>query len=708
MKTMRRSIAALFLALTLLVPAWADGEPTARASSADAAAAAALQAGEAVSLRYALVENGKVTLSGGTGVYSRSENRALTPDILYGIGSVSKIYTTAAVMKLAEAGKLELDAPVVQYIPDFTMADERYRDITVRMLLNHSSGLMGTTSLNAFLFDDADSYATDHLLEALATQRLKADPGAYSVYCNDGFTLAEILVERVSGLDFTDFISREITSPLGLSSTFTPQDAFDRSRLARTYADKGPDALPTESIGIIGTGGIYATAEDLAQFGAGLTKLLSPESLAATAEAEYKKGLWPQDSEDSSLAYGLGWDSVACQPFARSGVQALVKGGDSLLYHAGLIVVPEYGLAAAVVSSGGSSGYNQQAAARLVIDALAERGVNIDETPQTLPAAKPASTPETLFNCAGLYGSSMNAVKIQFQEDGALKLTVPLAPKSPAQIFTYYDDGSFRDADGKISLRFVQETNGRTYIFQKAYAEIAGLGQLASADYAFEKLPENPLSDQVSAAWEARREKRYVALNEKFSSQTYALALPVTSLPVVDEAPGYLLSYQITDADHAKSIVNIPGSAGRDTLDVSLYRENDVEYASYGGMLAMDADAVETVYAGARSYCTIQDNGYARWYKVGGAAGKTMTVKPDGIGAFYVYNAAGLLVASSLTRGDTTAVLPVEGWIVFAGNPGARFHLTMSETAQQVPAPAAALPKTFRSLIPSLDDGGKI
>ena len=82
------------------------------------------------------------------------------------------------------------------------------------MLLNHSSGLQGSTLGNAFLFNDNDTYAHDTLLQQLSNQNLKADPGAFSVYCNDGFTLAEILVERVSGMSFTEFLHQNFTEPL--------------------------------------------------------------------------------------------------------------------------------------------------------------------------------------------------------------------------------------------------------------------------------------------------------------------------------------------------------------------------------------------------------------------------------------------------------------------------------------------------------------
>ena len=75
----------------------------------------------------------------------------------------AKTYTAAAVLKLVDEGKVELDAPVTAYLPDFTMADGRYTDITVRMLLNHSSGLPGSTIANGFLLNDPDTLAADTL-----------------------------------------------------------------------------------------------------------------------------------------------------------------------------------------------------------------------------------------------------------------------------------------------------------------------------------------------------------------------------------------------------------------------------------------------------------------------------------------------------------------------------------------------------------------
>ncbi|MEG2456174.1 MAG: serine hydrolase domain-containing protein, partial [Oscillospiraceae bacterium] len=275
------------LSLSLVSPAFAAEVPAplTREQSAQAAIETAAQYGGATSIQYALWEDGKITLTGRSGVYSQTENRALTDDILYGVGSVSKVYTTAAVMSLVDAGKLDLDKPVTTYLPDFKMADQRYQDITVGMLLNHSSGLMGSSTNGAFLFGDTDRTATKDLLNRLSTQRLKAAPGAFSVYCNDGFTLAELVVEAVSGQSFGDYLHEHILKPAGLTGTFIPADQFDTKRLAKTYDGDDTRALPQDTLGIVGTGGIYATASDLAAFGGALTttKLLTANSAKAMA-----------------------------------------------------------------------------------------------------------------------------------------------------------------------------------------------------------------------------------------------------------------------------------------------------------------------------------------------------------------------------------------------------------------------------------------
>lgn len=669
---------ALMLSLSLSVSAMAEETVASLEETAQSAAQGALTYGGADSVQYALWQDGKVVLTGSCGSYSRTENRALTDDILYGIGSVSKIYTTVAVMQLAEAGRVSLDAPVTRYLKDFKMADERYRQITVRMLLNHSSGLMGSHFENAMLFGDADPVAADSLLEQLSTQRLKADPGAYSVYCNDGFTLAELVVEAVTGMEFMDYVRTRILKPAGLENTFAPGDTFDTGRLAKTYRGADTRALPQDCLNLVGTGGIYATASDLAAFGGALigTKLLRQSSLNAMAAPEYDRGIWPDTDAPDALRYGLGWDAVEWLPFSQSGIQALVKGGDTLRYHAGLVVIPEYHMAAAVLSSGGASTYNEMTAAQMLAAALKARGVVLDESLPLLPEAAPAAMPAELTENAGYYGSTAAQYRVDVTDDGTLTMRVLTMPSVPAQAFTYCDDGTFRDTTGQAALRFVKEANGQLYLYQQAVGLLPGLGMMPTANYAAVKLPENDITPEVQAAWDRYLSTSFLPMGEKYSSQTYLSLADSTAQETAELVPGYVGASRIVDSTSALYELQIPGANGRDGQDIHVYEQSGTTWMDVNGALYMSAEGAPVLYTGPDSYSTVQENGYARWYRVGGNAGKSMTVRVPEDAGFWVYDTDGQVTASSVLWGDTRAELPQDGFVVFAGDPGARFHLS--------------------------------
>lgn len=677
---------ALVLSLSLSAPALAaqtDDTAPSLEETAVSNALAALEYGSATSVQYALWKDGEIILTGSSGVYSKSEDRVLTDDILYGIGSVSKIYTTVAVMQLAEQGHVSLDAPVTRYLPQFRMADPRYRDITVRMLLNHSSGLMGSGLAGAILFDDADDSAVDHLLETLSTQRLVADPGTYSVYCNDGFTLAQLIVEAVSGQDFMEYVRENILAPAGLESTFAPGDDFDTALLAKTYSANDPRPLPQDCLNAVGAGGLYASASDLAAFGGALTDstLLSASSRKAMAAPEYDRGVWPDDTLDL-LSYGLGWDCVSFFPFSQNGIQALVKGGDTLRYHAGLIVLPEHRMAAAVLSSGGSSAYNELAAARLLTEALRQDGVAVDETIPALPDAQAASMPAELTAFSGYYGSTTAQYRVDVSADGKLTLAYLNFPDLPAQVFSYYSDGTFRDANNLSLLSFVTESNGETYLYQKAFGALPGLGALPMSNYAAVRMPENQVSPEVQSAWDALSVTSFLPLTEPYTSQVY-LSLTESAAQVSQapqSVPGYVVSDRIVDTASARYELQLPGTGGRDGYDMTVREENGDTYLTAGASLYLaQEDAPELFTGSGWSYSTIQPDGYARWYRIGeDAAWTAMSVQVEGDGGFWVYNPEGYLTASSVLWDDTKAPLEEGGLVVFAGDAGSRFHLSFT------------------------------
>ncbi|MDK8183889.1 serine hydrolase domain-containing protein [Paenibacillus sp. UMB4589-SE434] len=682
-------ILAVVLTFTMLLPAGVMAESAATTVNYQSIQQLAAEKAEllvkamgTVSVQYALIDNGNIVVSGQTGLNDEGKKIPLTNETMYGIGSTSKMFATVAVMKLVEEGKIDLDKPLVQYIPEFKMKDERYKKITPRMLLNHSSGLRGSTFPNAFLLGDNDTHAHDTLLENLQEQSLKADPGAYSVYCNDGFTLSEILVEKVSGLDFTTYLHKHVTSPLGMKHTNTPIDKVDAAKFAALYHPAHKGQLPVESVNVLGTGGIYSTAEDLARFSQLFTGqgkgILSDQSAKAMQQEEYKKGLWPDD-KDSIINYGLGWDSVKLYPFSNYGIKAVNKGGDTMLYHASLVVLPEHNMAAAVLSSSGSSMINTLLANEMLLQTLKAKGT-IKELQPAKSFGKPikAAIPADVLKHAGYYGSTGQVMKVAMKENGEMILSAVTTPELPDQKFVYTADGAFITEDGHTKVSFVTKENGRTYIWSQMYQELPNLGQIALSQLSAEKLAANDISTEIAAAWKVREGKKYYHLSEKYTSIVYLLADGV-KINKVAGLPGYVDDKMITSAVSASNPLNIPGLGSRDTMEYNFITKDGIEYLDSAGMLAVSEDAIKPLYLGKQSTVTIQPNGYARWFSIPEAAtSKKLTVTLPAHSSFTVFDENGKSVRYVLGQSKTTEIeLPAKGSIVFAGDIGVQIKLTL-------------------------------
>ena len=169
------------------------------------------------SVGIALVTRDRVVLAGGYGMADVAASVPATGNTMFPIGSVSKMFAAVAVMQLVDLGLVDLDKPLVKYLPSFRMADPRSDKITVRMLLNHTSGIPGTRYTSAETTVAVPGYA-QAVLASLADQRLKADPGAFAVYCNDGWTLCDPLVAAVTKMSYVDWVKQKIFAPLGMTT----------------------------------------------------------------------------------------------------------------------------------------------------------------------------------------------------------------------------------------------------------------------------------------------------------------------------------------------------------------------------------------------------------------------------------------------------------------------------------------------------------
>jgi CubicO group peptidase (beta-lactamase class C family) len=205
------------------------------------------------------VSDGKVVWSQGFGRVTPAGKKP-SPKTLYGVGSVSKVVTTMAVMQLVDAGKVSLDAPVARYVKDFSMKSPQYKQITVRMALNHAAGVPGTNFADLWSTAPIPSYV-DGVLAGLRNSRLKTTPGALNVYCNDCFTLAGLVVERVSGQPLQDYVTANILKPLGMKSSRYPTSVPAPGTVAPIIQDG--KAQPIEITNAFATGGLMSTPEEM-------------------------------------------------------------------------------------------------------------------------------------------------------------------------------------------------------------------------------------------------------------------------------------------------------------------------------------------------------------------------------------------------------------------------------------------------------------
>ncbi len=278
----------------------------------------------------------------GTRGFEDSEARV---DDLYNIGSVSKVYVAAAIMKLVQEGKVSLDGPVVKYLPDWKLADGRFRDITLRMLLNHSSGIPGTNLHDHLVLEEGEELFTGKYRNTQAywqAMKLRARPGSFSSYSNDGYDLLAEVVEAVTGEPYIRWLREQITLPAGLFSVGAGR------RLAEGYVKVSCKGMEPEYYNCFGAGAIHTTVPECALFGS-----LFIDARGIIGQAYLDETRRPQGATFLREAYDaanfcLGWDSRYTRNRIPLGEGAVIKDGGTEQFTSYLLVSPARGLSLAV------------------------------------------------------------------------------------------------------------------------------------------------------------------------------------------------------------------------------------------------------------------------------------------------------------------------------------------------------------------------
>lgn len=411
----------------LLLPAlaWGQAEPPAAAdlSVPMDEIFAPWNSRETPGCAVAVGEGGRTVVSRAYGMADLEHDVANAPGTVFEAGSVSKQFTAAAVLLLAQQGKLSLADDVRKHVPELPEYKGPGTPITLDHLVHHTSGLRdwGSVAELAGWPRGTRIHTHDHVLDIASRQRsLNYPPGAYYSYTNTGYNLLAVIVERVSGQTFSEFTRQNIFEPLGMKSTQW-RDDFARIVKGRAIAYSGEHGafrseMPFENVH--GNGGLLTTVGDLLLWNENFVhgKVGGPAFL----QAMERRGRL-SDGREIEYASGLFVGT-------RQGVPEISHSGATAGYRAFLARYPEQRLSVAVLCNGGE--IDPGALSRRIADLV------LAKLTSAAPPAAPAGVqlaPEVLAARAGLYRSLRNGAPLRLVvREGRLEIEngPPLTPLS--------------------------------------------------------------------------------------------------------------------------------------------------------------------------------------------------------------------------------------------------------------------------------------
>jgi CubicO group peptidase (beta-lactamase class C family) len=417
-------------------PDAARPDSTAVARRVDSLVAAFRAASGAPGVAVAVARAGDtVPLVVAAGVADLDHQVPVRPETVFQLGSVTKQVTAAVVLQLVEAGRVRLDDAIGDHLPALPAA---WRTVTVRQLLNHTSGIPSYTDAGErWTRRWAAALPPDSLVALTAGDAMLAAPGARWRYNNTGYVLLGMLVERLTGQPWAEAVAARVTRALGLPSLRACDPGAVVPHRARGYdaapAVAGADAAPPAGVvpapylsmsHAYAAGGLCATAADLARWGRALLagRVLPPAAFARMAAPEGAAGPW-------RYGYGLAVDSLRGYPL-------LYHGGDIPGFTAADVLLPRDGIAIAVVANRGR--VDAEGLARDV--ARAVLGLPADAAPTPAPLAA-----DDRDRAAGRYELAMPGAPMAFalvargaqlalQPDGGPQLPlVPFGRRAPVR-----------------------------------------------------------------------------------------------------------------------------------------------------------------------------------------------------------------------------------------------------------------------------------
>ncbi len=316
---LRTAICAAVLLLCHPQAAFAQDAATAAraeqdlASRIDAAIAPYFKA-DAPGATVIVVRDGKTVLRRAYGMADTSKGVKMAPEMALRLGSITKQFTSTAILMLLDEGKLSLDDDITKHLPDYPA---RGKKITIEHLLTHTSGIVSYTSKPAYSTTMTQDFTVARMIDSFKNDPLEFEPGSQYRYNNSGYFLLGAIIEKISGQSYAAFLEQRIFAPLGMHDTY--YEGFGKSRApvaaGHTRAATGFGAArPLSMSQPYAAGSLVSTVDDLARWDAAVSagKLLKPASWQS-AFTSYRL------SDGKPTNYGYGWEVGKVQGEAMSG-----------------------------------------------------------------------------------------------------------------------------------------------------------------------------------------------------------------------------------------------------------------------------------------------------------------------------------------------------------------------------------------------------
>lgn len=430
---MRRFAAALSLTLFSVVgvPLVAGAEGEARLLGDDPRVADAIKVWEewveyqaaidrVPGISVGVVHDQEVLATNAFGLANPDTGAAARPDTLYSICSISKLFTSVAVLQLRDAGKLSLGDGVGEHVEWFDIQDVHPNDepITIRNILTHSSGLPRESDFSYWTGEGFPFPTRDEIMARVGEQQTLYPASRYFQYSNLGLTLAGEVVASASGRPFADYVQGSILDPLDMENTFTevPKDlrggrlAVGHSAITRDGAREV--VAPFQARGIAAAAGFASNVSDLAKFASWQFRLLSKdesqEVLRASTLREMQRVQWMDPNWKTTR--GLGFS------IRRQKERTIVgHGGACPGYFSSFGLEAKSRVAIIVLSNaiGAKVGYYAAKGFALIAPAVGKSVENADDTPERDP---------DLDRYTGIYETVWGQAAIVQWEDGLAAL----------------------------------------------------------------------------------------------------------------------------------------------------------------------------------------------------------------------------------------------------------------------------------------------